>query len=180
MHRMVMSAADLLQILARGEDSRHQFKRDETNADSIAWSWPRSPTAAAACRCLARTRAAACAGWGAANVRRLNQLISNAASQNVRPPIPPTTEKIQTAQGVVTSGEGGVAGRGYTGVQRPKFVEAVIQARATNDSDQSERSASETGRGLLTVSRLPRQHASHPRGLDRDVSNFTSACAAHS
>ena len=31
-----MNEADLLQILARGEDSRHQFKRDETNADSIA------------------------------------------------------------------------------------------------------------------------------------------------
>jgi predicted HTH transcriptional regulator len=31
-----MIEPDLLQLLARGEDSRHQFKRDETNADSIA------------------------------------------------------------------------------------------------------------------------------------------------
>ncbi|MDR0779702.1 MAG: hypothetical protein LBF16_03280 [Pseudomonadales bacterium] len=31
-----MNGPDLQQILARGEDSRHQFKRDETNADSIA------------------------------------------------------------------------------------------------------------------------------------------------
>ena len=31
-----MNEAELLSILARGEDSRHQFKRDETNADSIA------------------------------------------------------------------------------------------------------------------------------------------------
>lgn len=31
-----MNEADLLPILARGEDSRHQFKRGETNADSIA------------------------------------------------------------------------------------------------------------------------------------------------
>ena len=31
-----MNEPNLLPILARGEDSRHQFKRDETNADSIA------------------------------------------------------------------------------------------------------------------------------------------------
>ena len=31
-----MSEADLIQILARGEDSHHQFKRDATNADGLA------------------------------------------------------------------------------------------------------------------------------------------------
>lgn len=31
-----MTESDLLQILARGEGSRHQFKRDVTNADSLA------------------------------------------------------------------------------------------------------------------------------------------------
>ena len=31
-----MNEAEFQSILARGEDSRHQFKRDETNADSIA------------------------------------------------------------------------------------------------------------------------------------------------
>ncbi|MFM2036466.1 MAG: hypothetical protein RL459_1731 [Pseudomonadota bacterium] len=30
-----MTETDLLQILARGEDSRHQFKRDATNADGM-------------------------------------------------------------------------------------------------------------------------------------------------
>lgn len=32
----MMTEANLLQILACGEDSRHQFKRDKTNVDSIA------------------------------------------------------------------------------------------------------------------------------------------------
>jgi predicted HTH transcriptional regulator len=31
-----MNEAELLQIVERGEDSRHQFKSDETNADAIA------------------------------------------------------------------------------------------------------------------------------------------------
>lgn len=31
-----MNEAEPFQIVARGEDSRHQFKSDETNADAIA------------------------------------------------------------------------------------------------------------------------------------------------
>ena len=31
-----MEAIELIELIARGEDSRHQFKRDESNADSIA------------------------------------------------------------------------------------------------------------------------------------------------
>lgn len=31
-----MTESDLLQALSRGEDSRHQFKRDATNADGMA------------------------------------------------------------------------------------------------------------------------------------------------
>jgi hypothetical protein len=31
-----MTEPDLLQTLTRGEDSRHQFKRDATNADGMA------------------------------------------------------------------------------------------------------------------------------------------------
>jgi ATP-dependent DNA helicase RecG len=35
-----MTEADLLQMLSRGEDSRHQFKPDATNADGMRLSWP--------------------------------------------------------------------------------------------------------------------------------------------
>lgn len=31
-----MDEAELLQLLARGEDSRHQFKRDASNSDRLA------------------------------------------------------------------------------------------------------------------------------------------------
>jgi len=33
-----MNQAELLQILTRGEDSRHQFKRDATNSDGLVKS----------------------------------------------------------------------------------------------------------------------------------------------
>ena len=31
-----METAELIEIISRGEDSRHQFKADFTNADSLA------------------------------------------------------------------------------------------------------------------------------------------------
>ena len=34
-------------------------------------------------------------------MRRLNQLVSNAASQHVRPPVHPLTDNVQTAHGLV-------------------------------------------------------------------------------
>ena len=40
-------------------------------------------------------------GLDGAAVRRLNQLLSNAACQHVRPPVHPLTENVQTAHGLV-------------------------------------------------------------------------------
>lgn len=96
-----MTEADLLQLIARGEDSRHQFKRDETNADSIAAELAAFANSGGGTLFLGVEDSDRVTGLDATNVRRLNQLLSNAASQNVRPPIHPTTENIQTAQGIV-------------------------------------------------------------------------------
>lgn len=96
-----VTEAELLQILARGEDSRHQFKRDETNADSIAAELAAFANCGGGMLFFGVGDDGGVVGLDAASVRRLNQLLSNAASQNVRPPIHPTTENIQTAQGTV-------------------------------------------------------------------------------
>ena len=96
-----MNEADLFQILERGEDSRHQFKRDETNADSIAAELAAFANSGGGLLLLGVDDDGNVAGLDAAGVRRVNQLISNAASQNVRPPVHPLTENIQTAQGLV-------------------------------------------------------------------------------
>jgi len=96
-----MNEAELLQILVRGEDSRHQFKRDETSASSIAAELAAFANSGGGLLLLGVEDNGEVAGLDAASVRRLNQLISNAASQNVRPPVHPITENIQTAQGIV-------------------------------------------------------------------------------
>lgn len=96
-----MNETDLRSILACGEDSRHQFKRDETNADSIAAELAAFANSGGGLLLLGVEDSGSVTGLDAASVRRLNQLISNAASQNIRPPIHPITENIQTAQGIV-------------------------------------------------------------------------------
>jgi predicted HTH transcriptional regulator len=96
-----MIEIELLQIVERGEYSRHQFKHDETNADSIAAELAAFANSGGDLLLLGVEDNGSVVGLDAANVRRLNQLISNAASQNVRPPIHPTTQNIQTAQGIV-------------------------------------------------------------------------------
>jgi ATP-dependent DNA helicase RecG len=96
-----METTELLEAVARGEDSRHQFKQDVNNATSLA----------------AEIVAFANSGGGqifigvaddgdiheldVTAVGRLNQLISNTASTNVRPAINPRTENVSYGKGVV-------------------------------------------------------------------------------
>jgi predicted HTH transcriptional regulator len=96
-----MTEVDLLQTLARGEDSHHQFKRDATNADGLAAELAALANSGGGTVFLGVADDGSIAGLDAAAVRRLNQLISNAASQHVRPPLHPQTHNVQTAQGLV-------------------------------------------------------------------------------
>lgn len=96
-----MNESDLRQILARGEDSRHQFKRDATSADGIAAELAAFANSGGGVLFLGVEDNGSVTGLQAADVRRLNQLLSNAASQHVRLPIHPTTENVQTAQGLL-------------------------------------------------------------------------------
>ena len=96
-----MTETELLQVLARGEDSRHQFKRDETNADSVAAELAAFANSGGGELFLGVADDGSVIGLDGAAVRRLNQLLSNAASQHLRPPVHPLTENVQTAQGLV-------------------------------------------------------------------------------
>ncbi len=96
-----MTEAELLQILARGEDSGHQFKRDETNANSVAAELAAFANSGGGRLFLGVEDDGVLRGLDAGDIRRLNQLLSNAASQHVRPPLHPISENVQTAQGLV-------------------------------------------------------------------------------
>src|SRR5690606_1599675 len=96
-----MEAAELLAILARGEDSRHQFKRNLTNADGVAAELAAFANGGGGRLFVGVEDDGRIVGLDADGVRRVNQLLANAASQNVRPPLHPVTENVQTDQGLV-------------------------------------------------------------------------------
>ncbi len=96
-----MNEAERLQILACGEDSRHQFKRNLSNPESVAAELSALANSGGGELFVGVTDDGSVVGLDAAAVRRLNQLLSNAASQHVRPPVHPQTENVQAAQGLV-------------------------------------------------------------------------------
>ncbi|MDR1915977.1 MAG: putative DNA binding domain-containing protein [Synergistaceae bacterium] len=91
----------MLTVLSHGEDSRHQFKRDFTNADALAAELIAFANSEGGQIFIGVADDGEIIGIPKHGVSRLNQLLSNAASQNVHPPINPISENIMSLNGLV-------------------------------------------------------------------------------
>lgn len=96
-----METAELIEIISRGEDSRHQFKADFTNADSLAAEVVAFSNTAGGRILVGVNDDGSVCGLSAGDVGRLNKLIANSASQNVRPAVNPLTENVSHPSGTV-------------------------------------------------------------------------------
>jgi ATP-dependent DNA helicase RecG len=96
-----MEALELLNILECGEDSSHQFKRNVTNSDSLAADMTAFSNGSGGKMFIGVNDDGSIAGLTGDDIRRLNQLISNTASQGVQPAINPVTENIKLDEGLV-------------------------------------------------------------------------------
>lgn len=96
-----METVELYAAIARGEDSKHQFKRNITNIDALASEMVAFSNAFGGFIFIGVSDNRTISGLTPEDISRLNQLISNAASQNVRPAINPLTSNILTDQGLV-------------------------------------------------------------------------------
>ena len=96
-----LETAELLEIVARGEDSRHQFKEDVTNAASLAAEIVAFANSGGGRYFIGVANDGTIHEHDPVSVDRLNQLIANAASILVRPPINPLTENVPVSTGVV-------------------------------------------------------------------------------
>lgn len=104
-----METTELIDCLSRGEDSRHQFKENFTNADALAAEIVAFANTAGGQIFIGVQNDGTVLGLSHADIDRLNQLISNSASQNVRPAVNPLTENVPHPNGtvmVVTVAEG--------------------------------------------------------------------------
>ncbi len=96
-----MEIAELIEIISRGEDSRHQFKADVNNQQSLSEEMVAFSNSGGGHILIGVTNQNAVCGLAKEAVARINLLISNAASQSVHPPINPQTENIAHPDGLV-------------------------------------------------------------------------------
>ena len=96
-----METAELLEIVNRDEDSRHQFKANVANETSLAQEMVAFSNSGGGFIFIGVSNDGTFTCLGRDDMGRLNQLVSNAASQQVRPPVNPLTENIATPNGLV-------------------------------------------------------------------------------
>ncbi len=89
-----MDYSELKNIVSRGEDSRHQFKEDIRNIDSLAAEIVAFSNSLGGCIFIGVSNQGNLIGLSNPDVDRINQLISNAAIQHVRSPVSVQTENI--------------------------------------------------------------------------------------
>lgn len=90
-----LTEAALLAHIALGEHTRQQFKRTFTNPDALAAELAAFANSGGGTLFIGVDDGGSISGLDAADVRLLNQMLSNASSQHVRPPIHPVTENVK-------------------------------------------------------------------------------------
>lgn len=96
-----METTELLEIIGRDEDSKHQFKANVTNETSLAQEMVAFSNSGGGDIFIGVSNDGTFSRLTREDMGRLNQLVSNAASQQVRPSINPQTENIATPNGLV-------------------------------------------------------------------------------
>jgi ATP-dependent DNA helicase RecG len=94
-----MNLSTLQSQIALGEDSKRQFKRNMTNVDALAAEMAAFSNSEGGVIYLGVEDDGSLTGLSFEEVARLNQLISNAASQHIRSPITVQTENIALDNG---------------------------------------------------------------------------------
>ncbi len=96
-----MEASELLEIISRDEDSEHQFKANFTNVNSLAAEIIAFSNSGGGQLFIGVTDDGQIAGLVRNDMGRLNNLVSNAASQHVKPPVNPCSENVALPDGLV-------------------------------------------------------------------------------
>ena len=89
-----METTELIELLARNEDSRHQFKANVTNETSLASEIVAFSNTQGGKLIIGAHDDGSTSGLTREDMGRLSNLVSNAASQQVKPPINPVTENL--------------------------------------------------------------------------------------
>ena len=138
---------ELLEILARGEDSQHQFKKTFTNADAVAAELVAFSNSRGGLLIIGiDDKTNSITGLSSDDISRLNVLFSNAASQHVQPSINLLSCNISTSNGlvmVVKVSEG--LSKPYTDLQGRIWVKSSGDKRHVTAREEIQRMFQEAG-----------------------------------
>ncbi len=149
-----METIELLEILERGEDSRHQFKENFNNVNALAAEMVALANAQGEKIIVGVSDNGDIVGLSHDDIGRLNQLVSNGASQSVRPPINPLTENVATESGlvmVITVPEG--LNKPYMDNQGRIWVKSGADKRQVTSREEMQRMFQASG--LVYADELP-------------------------
>ena len=90
-----MEASELIKVIDRGEDSRHQFKEKITDARKLAPEMVAFSNSRGGMIIIGVNDKGELIGLSSPEIGKVNQLISNAATNNVKPAINVITENIE-------------------------------------------------------------------------------------
>ncbi len=90
MNEPPLTETALLERIALGEHTRQQFKRTFNSPDALAAELAAFANSGGGTLLIGVEDDGSLAGLDAAELRRLNQMLSNASSQHVRPPFIPS------------------------------------------------------------------------------------------
>jgi ATP-dependent DNA helicase RecG len=93
-----MEAIEIIELIGRGEDSRTQFKQTVTNPESLAGDFVAFSNSKGGQILIGVSDNGLVVGLSADDIRRINQLVSNTATDRVRPSINPTTQNISVGE----------------------------------------------------------------------------------
>lgn len=96
-----MEASDLLTMIALDEDSQHQFKSNVTRSDALAQEMVAFSNSLGGYLIIGVNDDGSIAGLNTEDMGRINQLVSNASTEHLRPPIAPTTQNFNLPEGMV-------------------------------------------------------------------------------
>lgn len=96
-----MEAIELIELIGLGEDTRTQFKQNVTNPESVAADLVAFSNSKGGRIFIGVNDLGSVVGLSPADIRRINQLISNTATNCVRPSVNPTTENISVGGALV-------------------------------------------------------------------------------
>lgn len=97
-----MQSEELMTMIANGEDSRHQFKATIKHAEALAAEMTTFSNSNGGYLLIGINDDGSITGLNADDIRQINQLIANAATNNIRPAINPFTQNFVLPEGRVT------------------------------------------------------------------------------